>query len=157
MEWCRSRLWSSEQAFANMTRVSAVTLWQSESLRKVSRGQNLLTSCGKRKAIWGWGRQVKTYRDTEGPNKPILWPSYDSILSMTGLLGCLFLWQLPTEGVSKTELGRQADISVEEHQGTPDSGQLKMLQLVFRAGSSSHLQHRVYLRFPVDEGQPLEL
>lgn len=55
MEWCRSRLWSWWQALANMTRVSAVTLWQSESLRKVSRGQNLLTSCGKREVMWGWG------------------------------------------------------------------------------------------------------
>lgn len=51
MEWCRSRLWSWWQALANMTRVSAVTLWQSESLRKVRRGQNLLTSCGKREAM----------------------------------------------------------------------------------------------------------
>lgn len=55
MEWCRSRLWSWWQALANMTRVSAVTLWQSESLRKMSRGQNLLTSCGKREVMWGWG------------------------------------------------------------------------------------------------------
>lgn len=30
-------------------------------------------------------------------------------------------------------------------------------QLVCRAAWSSHLQHGVYLRLPVDEGQPLEL
>lgn len=87
MEWCRSRLWSWQQALANMTSVSAVTLWQSESLRKVSRGQNLLTSCGKREAIWGWGGQVKAYRDNGRPDKPIL--------PRPGPLGCLFLWQLP--------------------------------------------------------------
>lgn len=33
----------------------------------------------------------------------------------------------------------------------------QMLHLVCRAISDSHLQHRVYLRLPVDEGQPLEL
>lgn len=50
MECCTSRLWSWGQALASMVRVSGVTPWQSESLRKVSRGQDSLTSCRRQRA-----------------------------------------------------------------------------------------------------------
>lgn len=56
MECCISRLWSWGQALASTIRVSGVTPWQSESLRKVSRGQDSLTSCQDRgPADWGRG------------------------------------------------------------------------------------------------------
>lgn len=55
MECCMSRLWSWGQALASMTNVSGVTPWQSESLRKVSRGQDSLTSWGRQSTGRDWG------------------------------------------------------------------------------------------------------
>lgn len=56
------------------------------------------------------------------------------------------------------KLGRQADISVGHHQGAlPKVDNSNVTAHACWAASSSHLQHRVDLRLPMDEGQPLEL
>ena len=66
MECCRSRLWSWQQALASMTRASAVTPWQPESLRKVSRGQHSPTSCGETEGQLGLGDdRLKSTRETD--------------------------------------------------------------------------------------------
>lgn len=67
-----SRLWSWEQALASMTRVSGVTPWQSESLRKVSRGQHSLTSCGRQSTSREWVSVVHEGKKPVADAKPSL-------------------------------------------------------------------------------------
>lgn len=70
-ECCISRLWSWGQALASMIRVLGVTPWQSESLRKVSRGQDSLASCRtQRSSRVGGGQAMVNKR-----KKPVAaWP-----------------------------------------------------------------------------------
>lgn len=75
MECCTSRLWSWGQPLASMISVSGVTPWQSESLRKVSRGQDSLTSCRRHRASGlGEGRLSTSERN------PWLVPLYSTLL-----------------------------------------------------------------------------
>lgn len=80
MECCMSRLWSSGQALASMTRVSGLTPWQSESLRKVSREQDSPTSYGRQSTSRDWGSVVhkreKPVADTKPSPRPQLGPPF---------------------------------------------------------------------------------
>lgn len=90
-------------------------------------------------------------------SSPSYGPSYDSILSGARPTSVPFPGNFLPKVLARQIWADRQTTLWDSTRALPNSRHLKLLQLVCRAASNSHLQHRMYLRLPMDEGQLLEL